>query len=339
MFTHLFLYPLSSWQILLMFLGVIFTFALGKILDEKPKFKKGITLFFAVSVFMLDYLSYAPGWDWVIEYQPTWHYFRTWIHLFSFFELIFLPFDIGFLASWIKIPKEIRGIRKIAKFTNRGEAGIKKKLIIFFVLLFLTITVLSIFYKKFYTSTDWNYEGDAVILVANPDYEFVGTTKIKLDGEIYGFGRYYLGDVFVEKLEELCSYTGNNKVSTMYRYNLDTEGEKCFEDKEKRKRLSDQIVNATYHAEKMPKAKMTYFDWYEWGMDSRGRTKRKEVAASYFYMKEPGEMPCVLYLIPQFKMGRVITYFIVPGVSTREEAISLMKENFEGLGMGNFVYY
>ena len=136
MFTHLFLYPLSSWQILLMFLGVIFTFALGKILDEKPKLKKGITLFFAVSVFMLDYLSYAPGWDWVIEYQPTWHYFRTWIHLFSFFELIFLPFDIGFLASWIKIPKEIRGIRKIAKFTNRGEAGIKKKLIIFFVLLF-----------------------------------------------------------------------------------------------------------------------------------------------------------------------------------------------------------
>ena len=84
---------------------------------------------------------------------------------------------------------------------------------------------------------------------------------------------------------------------------------------------------------------MTYFYWYEWGMDSRGRTKRKEVAASYFYMKEPGGMPCVLYLIPQFKMGRVITYFIVPGVSTREEAISLMKENFEELGMGNFIYY
>lgn len=239
-----------------------------------------------------------------------------------------------------KDTKKIRGIRKIAKFTNRREAGIKKKLIIFFVLLFLTITVLSIFYKKFYTSTDWNYEGDAVILVANPDYEFVGTTKIKLDGEVYGFGRYYLGDVFVEKLEELCSYTGNNKVSTMYRYNLDTKGEKYFEDKENRKIQSDHIIDATYHAEKMPKTKMMFLGWYEWRMDPRGKITRERVAASYFYMKKPGKIPCVLYLIPQPGVGESITcYFIVPGVSTREEAISLMKENFEGLGMGNFVYY
>ena len=216
----------------------------------------------------------------------------------------------------------------------------KKKLIIFFVLVLLTIVVSSIYYKKYYTSTDWNYEGEAVILIANPDYEFVGTTKIKLDGEIYGFGKYYLGDVFIEKLEELSSYTGKNKVSTLYRYNLDKEGEECFEDKEKRKRLSDQIVEATYHTGKMPKAKMTYFYWYEWGLDSRGRTKRKDVAASYFYMKKPGEMPCVLYLIPQPRVGETITcYFIIPEVSTREEAISLMKENFEGLGMGNFIYY
>lgn len=99
MFVHLFWYHLSSWQFLLMFLGVIFVFVFGKILDKKPKLKKRITLFFAVSVFALDYFSYTPGWDWVIREHSTWHYFGSWFHLFSFFELIFLPFDIGFLLS------------------------------------------------------------------------------------------------------------------------------------------------------------------------------------------------------------------------------------------------
>ncbi len=215
----------------------------------------------------------------------------------------------------------------------------KKKLIIFFVLVLLTIIVLSIGYQKYYTSTDWNYEGDAVILRAHPDYEFVGTTKIKLDGEIYGFGKYYLGDVFIEKLEELCSYTGNKKISTIYRYNLDTGGEKCFEDKEKRKRLSNQIVDATYYTGKIPKAKMAYLYWYDWRLNSRGKVKLERVATSYFYMKKPGKMPCVLYLIPEVEEWITTCYFIVPGVSTREEAISLMKENFEGLGTGNFIYY
>ena len=219
---------------------------------------------------------------------------------------------------------------------KREIREMKKKIIILFVLIFLAIVVSSVCYKKYYTSTDWNYEGNAVILVENDDYEFVGTTKIKLDGEIYGFGKYYLGDVFIEKLEELCSYTGNNKVSTLYRYNLDTEGEKFYKEKENRKILSDQIVDATSYTRKIPKAKMAYLYWYEWGLNSRGKVKRERVATSYFYMKKPGKMPCVLYFIPEVE-EHITCYFIVPGVSTREEAISLIKENFEGLG--NFAYY
>lgn len=56
--------------------------------------------------------------------------------------------------------------------------------------------------------------------------------------------------------------------------------------------------------------------------------------------QKKSKMPCILYLIPQPGVGETITcYFIIPEVSTREEAISLMKENFEELGMGNFIYY
>ncbi|MDE7325090.1 MAG: hypothetical protein K2N63_02250 [Lachnospiraceae bacterium] len=104
MYAHLRWYPLSNWQLLFMLLGVLLAFITGKLLNKKRKVKKALTLFFAIAVFALDYFSYVPGWSWVVREHPTWSYFKSWHDLFSFFELIFLPFDIGFLLSWIGYP-------------------------------------------------------------------------------------------------------------------------------------------------------------------------------------------------------------------------------------------
>lgn len=107
MFYHLTGYQLSGWQLLLLLLGFILAFCAGQLLRKERRLKKALTLFFAVAVFVLDYLCY-PGWTWVHRAHPAWRFFESWCDLFSFFEFIFLPFDAGLLMSWIRLPGAVR---------------------------------------------------------------------------------------------------------------------------------------------------------------------------------------------------------------------------------------
>ena len=104
MYVHLFRYQLSGLHLFLMLLGMLLAYITGVLLDRKRKAKKVLTLFFAIAVFALDYFSYVPGWSWVARKHSSWNYFESWLHLFYFFELVLLPFDIGFLLSWLGDP-------------------------------------------------------------------------------------------------------------------------------------------------------------------------------------------------------------------------------------------
>lgn len=210
----------------------------------------------------------------------------------------------------------------------------KKKLwtTIIFVLVIAVGLIYWRYSVKFSESFDWDYEGRAVVLNRNPPYEFVEITDVILDGELFGFGKYFLGDLRIGTVEAMRHYKGNPEsayyaltgVMTMYRYALLSNGEEYFEDKKIRDRYAVEAEPATkiFDSDIL----MLMFRWeecYEYA-NQEGSIKMGGMAETgYFYFREKEKEMFVV------ETG---DYWIVPGVSTSEEALAVLAKNFGVLG-------
>lgn len=159
------------------------------------------------------------------------------------------------------------------------------------------LAILLLCYKQYNKGIPWNYNGQAAVLMDNPPYEFVGTTDIALNGEV--FGKYFLGDMRVEMFENLHTHKEEEHcygIITMYHYHLDTKGEAYVKEKERRKTLADGIIKATTGGEPMPGVKMMRLGWYEWTarLSSDEKVTCNDKVTGYLYYENAGRMPFVL---------------------------------------------
>ena len=214
---------------------------------------------------------------------------------------------------------------------------LKKSIIIVTILSISTILII-LLYRQYYKGTTWNYEGQAVVLTDDYSYEFVGLTDVVLNGKVYGFGKYFLGDIQIALVENEHAHCQNERchgMTTIYRHILDAQGYEYVN--KSMNQIADQIIPATILGNEMPGSKMIRVDWYEWVQQKRAggedRTVRKGFVTGYMYLNKAGEMPFAFRLM---FMGKDIQEeyeycIIVPGVSTREEALSLLEKDFKQL--------
>lgn len=213
----------------------------------------------------------------------------------------------------------------------------QKKINIMIATIFLVSMALIMTYKRYNEGITWNYEGQAVVLVDDSSYKFIGLTDVVLNGKVYGFGKYFLGDAKISLVEDQHTYCQDDNcygLKTMYRYHLDKEGDAYVN---KNKWIVDHIIPATVLGNEMPGRKMIRMDWYEWVPKKRTGGEDeiiyKSFVTGYMYFKKAGEMPFAFKLSFLRKdMQEEYKYcIIVPGVSTREEALSVLEKNFDGL--------
>lgn len=211
----------------------------------------------------------------------------------------------------------------------------KRCIIILLLALFITIFLFIVHsISKKHNSFRWNYSGTAVVLSNSEPFEFKGMTDVTLDGTVYENGKFFLGDLRIGIVEEKRHYKGNPKsryyditgVMSIYRFLLLTEGEEYFNDNNNKEHCIIKsepawLDNIGSKAEKIKMFPFRWFEWYEYA-NQEGNIKRAG------WMENGG-----LYFIKAGENFVVRTTFelIVPGVTTQEEALDYLKENFHEL--------
>ncbi len=213
----------------------------------------------------------------------------------------------------------------------------KKKIYYIVVTIILFIAIFLLFIQSMtrrHKSFDWNYSGTAVVLSNQKPYELKGKTDIILNGIVYENGNFFLGDLRIGIIERLRHYKGNKNseyynmtgVMTLYRYLLLKEGKDYFNNTKNRdicivKSESAWLDNVESKARKIKMFLFYWFEWYEYA-NQEGNIKRAPwMYNGGLYFIEPGK----------YFMVRTETEFIVPGVTTQEEAINFIENYFEEL--------
>ena len=207
-----------------------------------------------------------------------------------------------------------------------------KKRIFLIVLIFITLLFGFIFSKyRSKKSFDWNYDGKAVVLTTDSKHTFVEITDVTLSGIVYDSEKYFLGDLRVGTIEKEKHFHGEadfitKGMMTDYRYYRNKMGDAYFDTEKIQKQFELKIGQAqTYwNPVEIPDTKMLYFVWKEWF----GETADSEyTTVGHLHFKKAGSE---LFVI------ETLNYLIVPGVSTRKEALSILHENFAYLDWYGF---